>query len=64
MNKAGLIRTIVLVIALVNQVLQVKGMSPLPIDDVQIESLVSLIFTITASVITWKHDNFKKKEVK
>jgi SPP1 family holin len=62
MNKAGLIRTIVLVIALVNQVLQVKGMSPLPIDDVQIESLVSLIFTITASAITWKHNNFEKKD--
>lgn len=64
MNKAGLVRIIVLVVALVNQALVVSGKSPLPFDDAQVENIVSTIFTITASLIAWKHNNFDKKEQK
>lgn len=64
MNKAGLIRIIVLIVALVNQSLVLSGLSPLPFDDVQVESIVSTVFTIVASLVAWKHNNFDNKQQK
>lgn len=60
MNKASLIRTIVLVVALVNQSLVMFGKSPLPFDNAEVENIVSMVFTIVASIWTWKKDNFSK----
>lgn len=62
MSKASIIRTIVLVIALVNQSLVMAGKSPLPFEDAEVESIVSMVFTIAASILAWKHDNFDKKK--
>jgi SPP1 family holin len=62
MNKAGLIKIIVLIVALVNQSLVMSGYSPLPFDDAQVENFVSTAFTIVASLIAWKSNNFDKKE--
>ena len=56
-KKDTIIRTIVLVVALVNQILTSTGHSVLPISDEQITESITLGFTIVASVITWWKNN-------
>lgn len=54
-------RTIILVIALINQGLTISGHSMLPISDEQVQESVSLLFTIVMSLITWwKNNSFTK----
>ena len=52
-----IIRTIVLVIALVNQILTSTGHSVLPISDDQVNELITLVVTIGASVWAWWKNN-------
>ena len=52
-----IIRTVVLVIALINQILAVCGYSLLPITDEQINDIITLIFTISASLWSWWKNN-------
>ena len=63
--SAGTIaRTIVLVIALVNQVLTTLGYSPIPIEDEMIVDAISICFTIVAAVISWwKNNSFTKAAI-
>ena len=52
-------RTIILILALINQILTVSGHSIIPIADEQITSLVSVLFTvITALIAWWKNNSF------
>lgn len=54
-----LARTIVLALALTNQILSVSGHAVLPIDDAQVETLVSTAWTIAASIVAWwKNQSF------
>jgi SPP1 family holin len=57
MNKLMIIRTIVLVVALVNQSLVLAGYSPLPFDDAQVENAVTIVFTVGAAIMNWWYDN-------
>jgi SPP1 family holin len=50
-------RTIVLVVALVNQCLTVAGKSVFPISDEQIENVVSVLFTVVTAAIAWWNNN-------
>lgn len=60
-----IIRTIVLVIALVNQVLTSMGKNPLPFAEDTIYELVTLVVTIGASVWAWwKNNSFTKEAIK
>lgn len=52
-----IIRTSVLALALMNQILSVTGKSPLPIEDAQIEALVSAGMTLAAAVWAWWKNN-------
>ena len=62
MTKGTLIRTVLLVLALVNQVLAAFGVSPLPLEDETVTTLISLGFTtVTALVAWWKNNSFTKK---
>ncbi len=63
--SAGTIaRTIVLALALVNQVLVALGISPIEIGDETITTVVSLIFTIVAAVAAWwKNNSFTAKAI-
>ncbi len=64
-TKGTLIRTILLVFALINQVLAVFGKSPIPIDDDTITNLISTIWTVIASLIAWwKNNSFTDKAIK
>jgi len=68
-DKGTVIRTIALMVALVNQILVLMGKSPLPIDSELLEQLISAIFTIITTIISWSKDKLfstkkKKKEKK
>ena len=56
-KKSTIIRTVLLVLALVNQILAIAGKSPLPISDEQIETLVSTAITVVIAVINWWKNN-------
>ena len=52
-------RTIILALALVNQLLSVTGHAVLPIEDAQVETLVSTIWTVVAACVAWwKNQSF------
>lgn len=52
-----IIRTIVLVVALVNQVLTATGKNPLPFSEDIIYELVTVLATVGASVWAWWKNN-------
>lgn len=60
--SAGTIaRTAVLALALTNQVLSTLGKPVIPIEDSQLEGLVTTGFTVAASVAAWwKNNSFTK----
>ncbi len=63
-KRETIIRTILLVVALVNQVLIVTGHSVLPVSDEQITEVISLVFTIGASLWAWwKNNSFTKNAI-
>ena len=59
-----IIRTIVLALALVNQILTSTGNAIIPISDEQITEFISLAITIGASLWAWwKNNSFTKKAI-
>ena len=50
-------RTIVLLLALVNQVLSMMGIPVLPIEDEAINTVVSTLWTVIAAVAAWWKNN-------
>lgn len=62
MDKPSLLRTIILIIALLNQVLVSFNISPIPISDDQVEVLVSTGFTVVISLWTWWKNNYISKK--
>lgn len=56
-SKSTIIRTVVLVLALVNNALALFGKSPLPIDEQMVELVVSFLFTMGASLVAWWKNN-------
>ena len=57
-------RTIMLLLALVNQVLSVLGYKLIPIEDEQINEAVTLAWTIGSALIAWwKNNSFTKKAI-
>ncbi|MGG7222634.1 phage holin [Bacillus sp. ATD] len=62
MDKGTFVRTSVLIIALINQLLTIYNKSPLPLDNEQSEQFVSMIFTTIAAVIAWYKNNYVTKK--
>lgn len=61
-EKDTIIRTVVLIIALINQILTSTGHPVLPISDEQVADAVTLTFTIVTSLWAWwKNNSFTKK---
>ena len=56
-KKETIIRTVILVVALINQGLTVAGINLLPISDEQITEFLSLGLTIVASLWAWWKNN-------
>lgn len=58
-------RTIVLILAIVNQILSACGKSPLPIESETLEQLVTAGFTTVAALIAWwKNNSFTTNALK
>ncbi|OQB44855.1 MAG: Phage lysis protein, holin [bacterium ADurb.Bin157] len=62
MKTETIIRTILLVVALVNQALTASGKNPLPFADETIYELLTILFTVGASVWAWWKNNSVTKE--
>ena len=52
-----LARTIILALALINQILSAAGHPVLPIEDAEVETLVSTAWTVIAALIAWWKNN-------
>jgi SPP1 family holin len=56
-DKATIARTVVLIIALINQVLVMAGYNPLPWADEAVYEGVTAALTVAASLVTWWKNN-------
>jgi len=57
LDKATIIRTIILFISLLNVVLRMCGVKTLPIDNELIAEAVSVIILIASTVCSWWYNN-------
>lgn len=61
---ATLTRTAVLILALMNQILSATGHSLIPVDDAQLEQLISTGMTVGAAIWAWwKNNSFTKEAI-
>jgi SPP1 family holin len=60
-DKGTVIRTSVLFLALINQLLVIFGKSPLPIDSETLEQVVASLFTTIIALNTWFRNNYITK---
>lgn len=59
-----IIRTVILIVALVNQGLNMAGINVLPITDEQINDVITLVITIGAALVAWwKNNSFTPKAI-
>ena len=56
-SAATLARTAVLALALINQILSAAGKPVLPIDNAQLEQMISTGFTVGAALAAWWKNN-------
>ncbi|MFD1039071.1 phage holin [Virgibacillus byunsanensis] len=61
MDKGSIVRTLVLLVALVNQTLVMFGKSPLPFDGEFLEQFISTAFTIISASAAWFKNNYVTK---
>lgn len=57
MDKATIIRTVVLIVALANQFLVAFGLSPFPFSAQEIEVGLSYTFTVISTIWAWYRNN-------
>lgn len=63
-SKGTIIRTALLLLAIINNVLALFGKAPLPITNEQLELIISTIFTVVMAVINWwKNNSFTKPAI-
>ena len=56
-DKMMVIRTIILLVAWLNQFLVMKGYSPLPFNDGELEIFITFLFTFLTSMWSWWKNN-------
>lgn len=58
------VRTVMLIIALANQILTVSGNNPLPWSDEEVYQAITTILTVAASVCSWwKNNSFTMRAI-
>lgn len=61
MDKGSVIRSIVLAVALINQVLVMNGISTIPFTGEGLELFLTNAFTVVATLIAWFKNNYVTK---
>lgn len=56
-SSGTIIRTVCFFLAIINQILQDMGKSPIPITDAQIQTIVSTMFIVITGLIAWWKNN-------
>lgn len=64
MDKATVIRSLVLIVALINQGLVAFGLSPVPFSTAEIETGLAMVFTAGATLWAWWKNNDVTPEAK
>ena len=59
-----IIRTVCLILALINQILTATGHSIIPIDDETVTQLISTAATVITAVVAWWKNNSITKEAR
>lgn len=63
-EKETIIRTVVLAVALVNNILTMVGFNPLPFSDEEVYMGVTAVFTVGATLWAWwKNNSFTQKAI-
>ncbi len=63
-SSGTIIRTILLILALINQVLSAMGKSPLPIENSELEQIITWVLTSSAAIFAWwKNNSFTKSAI-
>ncbi len=63
-SKETIIRTIILAVALLNQVLTASGKNPLPFSDEELYTGLTAVFTVAASAWAWwKNNSFTQNAI-
>lgn len=64
-SSGTIARTIILILALINQSLNILGYKVIPIEDEWINNAVTLMFTIGSSIAAWwKNNSFTETAIK
>lgn len=64
-KKDTIIRTVILIIALANTLLNACGKNTLPFTDEEVSTFISAIVTVAASVVAWwKNNSFTENAIK
>lgn len=64
-SKGTIIRTVCLILALINIALETLGKSIIPVDDEQLAEVISIIFTVVTSLTAaWKNNSFTQEAIK
>ena len=65
MKPDTIIRTVILAIALINQILMASGKGILPIEDETVNELVTAGFTVVTAIYAWwKNNSFTQKAIR
>lgn len=63
-TKGTIIRTVIFALALINQILAMCGVSPIPVDDDTVTNAISTVWTVVASIVVWwKNNSFTKEAI-
>lgn len=63
-SKETIIRTIALVLSIVNYILTAKGKNPLPFSETEVYEFISMIMMSAASLWAWwKNNSFTKEAI-
>ena len=64
MSKGTIVRTAVLIFALVNQILSIANVNPLPFTNEEFEEGFSMLLTVIAALWSWwKNNSFTKNAI-
>lgn len=64
-DSGTIARTIILFLALANQILGLWGIKAIPIEDDQVNLIVSTLWTVVSAVVAWwKNNSFTQEAIK